>query len=62
MGRNLPQTSTLALIMLFAMAISAMAKDHIPPDSQMRIAISDDFAPFRFVNAEGKPAVLLVDI
>ncbi|MFZ2445236.1 MAG: transporter substrate-binding domain-containing protein [Syntrophobacteraceae bacterium] len=49
------------LLLVLLMATSATAADHKSGDTLV-IAISTDFAPFTFLNAEGNPAGMFVDI
>jgi PAS domain S-box-containing protein len=53
--------SALFVLILLMVAASVLAQVQKPKDSLV-IAISPDFQPFTFLNAEGKPAGMFVDI
>ena len=51
----------LSIIIILLMAIPALAREP-KPEGTLVIAISKDFEPFTFLNAEGRPAGMFVDI
>ncbi|MBW2204115.1 MAG: transporter substrate-binding domain-containing protein [Deltaproteobacteria bacterium] len=55
------QKLTILVMLLFMAAPSVPAQEQQPKDTLV-IAMSDDFQPFAFLNAEGEPAGLFVDI